>query len=83
MSSAEDGYCSADSPRAESGDEQLADAEVSPRAGAGRSKRDRDISLPSSPLPAAKRRYELFSCAFSQSVACFVQASGQDSRCRS
>jgi hypothetical protein len=56
MSSAEDGYCSADSPRVDSSDEQLAEAEESPRAWAGRSKRDRDVSSPSSPLPAAKRR---------------------------
>jgi hypothetical protein len=59
MSSAEDGYCSADSPRAESGDEQLAAAEESPRAGFGHNKRERDVPSPSSPLPAAKRRYEL------------------------
>ncbi|TVU35096.1 hypothetical protein EJB05_16965 [Eragrostis curvula] len=55
MSSAEDGYCSADSPRADSADEQMAAAEESPRAGAGQNKRERDIPSPSSPLPAAKR----------------------------
>ncbi|XP_066312556.1 probable WRKY transcription factor 65 isoform X1 [Miscanthus floridulus] len=66
MSSAEDGYCSSDSPRAESPDEPLpaagagagadADAE-SPRAGAaGLNKRERDLpASPSSPLPPAKR----------------------------
>ncbi|RCV27363.1 hypothetical protein SEVIR_5G322200v4 [Setaria viridis] len=61
MSSAEDGYCSSDSPRAESPEESqaaaAADAE-SPRA----NKRERDLrdlhdlpASPSSPLPAAKR----------------------------
>jgi hypothetical protein len=61
MSPAEDGYCSADSPRADSGDEHLAAARESPRARAGQNKRERDVPSPSSPLPAAKRRYELFS----------------------
>ncbi|CAO1944954.1 unnamed protein product [Urochloa humidicola] len=61
MSSAEDGYCSSDSPRAESPEESLAAAaaaaedEESPRA----VKRERDLSdipaSPSSPIPAAKR----------------------------
>jgi len=78
MSSAEDGYCSSDSPRAESPDEPLlpaagaeadADAE-SPRAGAaGLNKRERDLSdlpaSPSSPLPPAKRRYGRDSCVAS------------------
>jgi hypothetical protein len=59
MSSAEDGYCSSDSPRAESPEESQAAADAeSPRAGA---KRERDLcdipASPSSPLPAAKRRY--------------------------
>lgn len=73
MSSAEDGYCSSDSPRAESPDEPLpaagadADAE-SPRA-AGLNKRERDLSdlpaSPSSPLPPAKRRYGQDSCVAS------------------
>ncbi|PUZ54776.1 hypothetical protein GQ55_5G158200 [Panicum hallii var. hallii] len=57
MSSAEDGYCSSDSPRAESPEESQAAADAeSPRAGA---KRERDLcdipASPSSPLPAAKR----------------------------
>jgi len=74
MSSAEDGYCSSDSPRAESPDEPLpaagagadADAE-SPRAGAaGLNKRERDLpASPSSPLPPAKRRYGQDSCVAS------------------
>jgi hypothetical protein len=75
MSSAEDGYCSSDSPRAESPDEPLlpaagagadADAE-SPRAGAaGLNKRERDLpASPSSPLPPAKRRYGRDSCVAS------------------
>ncbi|GJM93124.1 hypothetical protein PR202_ga09653 [Eleusine coracana subsp. coracana] len=46
MSSAEDGYCSADS----AGDEPLAAA-----AESRQSKRERDVPSPSSPLPAAKR----------------------------
>ena len=59
MSSAEDGYCSSDSPRAESPEESQAAADAeSPRTGA---KRERDLcdipASPSSPLPAAKRRY--------------------------
>ncbi|XP_062221299.1 probable WRKY transcription factor 65 [Phragmites australis] len=57
MSSVEDGYCSSDSPRADSVDEPqaAADAEL-PRAGAGQNKRERDLpASPSSPLPAAKR----------------------------
>uniref|UniRef100_A0A0A9E6M0 WRKY domain-containing protein n=1 Tax=Arundo donax TaxID=35708 RepID=A0A0A9E6M0_ARUDO len=59
MSSAEDGgYCSSDSPRADSSADEpqaAADAE-SPRAGAGLNKRERDLpASPSSPLPAAKR----------------------------
>ncbi|KAL6614520.1 hypothetical protein ACP70R_036790 [Stipagrostis hirtigluma subsp. patula] len=55
--SAEDGYCSEGSPRADSADEAqaAADAEESPRAGAAQSKRERDAPSPSSPLPAAKR----------------------------
>ncbi|KAJ1285393.1 hypothetical protein BS78_03G276600 [Paspalum vaginatum] len=60
MSSAEDGSCSSDSPRAESADERLAAADAeSPRAGARLIKRERDLcdipASPSSPLPAAKR----------------------------
>jgi len=57
MSSAEDGYCSSDSPRAESPDEPQAGADAeSPRAGAGLNKRERDLpASPSSPLPPAKR----------------------------
>ncbi|CAL4961388.1 unnamed protein product [Urochloa decumbens] len=63
MSSAEDGYCSSESPRAESPEESLAAAAAaedveSPRA----VKRERDLrdirdlpASPSSPLPAAKR----------------------------
>ena len=58
MSSAEDGYCSSDSPRAGSPEESQAAADAeSPRAGA---KRERDLcDIPaslSSPLLAAKRR---------------------------
>jgi hypothetical protein len=59
MSSGEDGYCSSDSPRAESPDQPqaaaAADADAdaeSPRAGAGPNKRDLHASS-----PAAKRRY--------------------------
>lgn len=53
MSSGEDGYCSSDSPRAESPDQPQADADAeSPRAGAGPNKRDLHASS-----PAAKRRY--------------------------
>ncbi|XP_062206869.1 probable WRKY transcription factor 65 isoform X2 [Phragmites australis] len=57
MSSAEDEYCSADSPRADSADEPQAAADAeSPRAGAELNKRERDLpASPSSPLPAAKR----------------------------
>ena len=60
MSSAEDGYCSSDSPRAESPEESqaaagAADAE-SPRSGP---KRERDLcdipASPSSPLPRSPR----------------------------
>lgn len=78
MSSAEDGYCSSDSPRAESPEESqaaaAADAE-SPRA----NKRERDLrdlhdlpASPSSPLPAAKRRYGRDSSVMSR--ACGVPA---------
>jgi hypothetical protein len=57
MSSGEDGYCSSDSPRAETPDQPqaaaAADADAeSPRAGAGPNKRDLHASS-----PAAKRRY--------------------------
>ncbi|KAL6845569.1 hypothetical protein ACP4OV_025064 [Aristida adscensionis] len=55
--STEDGYCSSGSPPADSAGEEpqaAGDAE-SPRAGAGQSKRERDLPSPSSPLPAAKR----------------------------
>nr|CAB3478302.1 unnamed protein product [Digitaria exilis] len=59
MSSAEDGYCSSDSPRAESPEESQAAAAAeaeSPRAGVKRERDLRDIpASPSSPLPAAKR----------------------------
>jgi hypothetical protein len=76
MSSAEDGYCSSDSPRAESPDEPLlpaavadADAESPRAAGSGMNKRERDLSdlpaSPSSPLPPAKRRYGQDSCVVS------------------
>jgi len=73
MSSAEDGYCSSDSPRAESPDEPLpaagadADAESPRTAGAaGLNKRERDLpASPSSPLPPAKRRYGQDSCVAS------------------
>jgi hypothetical protein len=53
MSSGEDGYCSSDSPRAETPDQPQAAADAeSPRAGAGPNKRDLHASS-----PAAKRRY--------------------------
>jgi hypothetical protein len=77
MSSAEDGYCSSDSPRAESPEEAASaaadvDAE-SPRA----NKRERDLrdlhdlpASPSSPLPAAKRRYGRDSCVTSHACGC-------------
>jgi hypothetical protein len=71
MSSAEDGYCSSDSPRAESPDEPQAGADAeSPRAGAGLNKRERDLpASPSSPLPPAKRRYGRGPCVASR-LAC-------------
>ncbi|WVZ68828.1 hypothetical protein U9M48_017717 [Paspalum notatum var. saurae] len=60
MSSAEDGSCSSDSPRAESPDEHLAAAAAAEDAESPRAiKRERDLcdipASPSSPLPAAKR----------------------------